>query len=166
MFRITLTFCSGKTLDLHRVDCSIENEPFRTCVRGKTTGAYGAVGTFHWSSGVRATAALFLRAKLSDESTRVEPLLNGGARSLAASLDYAITKQPAWLQDMFGVSATGKTYAKRLFRVTNSHRKRGGPVGISVNPHLCRSNSVCVVLDGKAIEDPSMLRSMIALIEN
>jgi hypothetical protein len=165
MFKITLTFCSGSAFELLRVDCSMGNEAPRTCVRGKTGGAYGSVGTFQWSSAVRATACLFLKTKLLDESDRVEPVLSGGAKSLAASLDYALTKQPGWILDMFGVSAAGKTYARRLFRVTNSHRKRGGPVAISPNPHLCHHDCVEVVLDGKVIEAPELLRTMLNSIE-
>ena len=165
MFRIKLTFCSDSAIEMLRVDCSIGNEAPRICVRGKTVGAYGSVGTFQWSSAVRATACLFMKVKLLDETAWVEPMLSGGAKSLAASLDYALTKQPGWILDMFGVSAGGKTYARRLFRVSNSHRKRGGPVGISLNPHLCAKNCVEVVLDGNLIEAPDILRTMIDAIE-
>lgn len=165
MFKIKLTFCSGNTVELFRVDCSIGGAAPLTCVRGRTSGAYQGVGTFHWSSAVRAVACLFLKAKLIDESERVEPMLIGGARSLAASLDYALTKHPGWLVDMFGVSAGGKTLANRLVRVTNSHRKRGGPVAISLNSHVCPQDCVDILLDGKTVSDLDTLRSMLKGIE-
>ena len=110
-------------------------------------------------------ACIFLRAKLIDEDTRSPPLLTGGADSLAVSLDYALAKRPYWLLDMFGVSASGKSLARRLFLITNYHRKRGGPVSISLNMHTCPQHSVEVVLDGKSVENPETLRSMLQSIE-
>ena len=165
MFKIKLTFCSGSTIELFRVDCSNGQSAPLTCVRGKTAGAYRGAGTFHWSSAVRATACVFLKAKISDEATRLEPMLSGGARTLAASLDYALSKQPAWILDMFGVSSNGKTQARRLFHVTNSHRKRGGPVSISLNSYVCPRDCIEIVLDGKSIDAPEVLRAMIEGIE-
>jgi hypothetical protein len=85
-----------------------------------------------------------------------------GARVSSTQVD---SSQPGWLLDMFGVSAGGKTYARRLFRVTNSHRKRGGPVAISLSPHLCPKHCVEVVLDGKFIEAPDILRRMLDNVE-
>jgi hypothetical protein len=102
---------------------------------------------------------------LVDEATRLEPMLSGGAKSLAASLDYALTKQPSWIVDMFGVSSSGKAQARRLFRVTNSHRKRGGPVCVSLNLYVCPKDRIEVVLDGKLIDTPETLRTMLETIE-
>lgn len=165
MFKIRLSFCSGSGIQLVRIDCSNGQSGPLTCVRGKTAGAYRGVGTFQWSSGVRAVASLFLRALLIDETTSSEPMLSGGVKSLAASLDYAITKQPSWLVDMFGVSSNGRTQARRLFRVTNSHRKRGGPVSVSLSLHVCPKHRIEVWLDGKAIDCPETLLTMLKTIE-
>jgi len=165
MFKIRLVFCSGTAIELIRVDCSNGQSGHLTCVRGKTAGAYRGVGTFHWSSGVRAVASLFLRALLIDEITSREPMLSGGAKSLAASLDYAITKRPSWLLDMFGVSSNGRTQARRLFRVTNSHRKRGGPVSVSLNLYVCSKQNIEVVVDGKLVDGPKMLRAILKSVE-
>jgi hypothetical protein len=92
-------------------------------------------------------------------------MLSGGVKSLAASLDYALTKQPGWLLDMFGVSSNGKTQARRLFRVTNSHRKRGGPVSISLNSNACPSDCIEIVVDGKSITCPHKVRILLENIE-
>lgn len=165
MFKIKLTFCSGSTIELFRVDCSNGQAATITCIRGKTAGAYRGAGTFHWSSAVRATVCLLLKAKLGDETTRIEPMLSGGVKSLAASLDYALTKQPGWLLDMFGVSPNGKTQARRLFRVTNSHRKRGGPVSISLNSNACPRDCIEIVVDGKSVTCPQKLRMLLEAIE-
>jgi hypothetical protein len=110
-------------------------------------------------------AALFLRALLMDESTSREPMLSGGAKSLAASLDYALTKQPSWIVDMFGISSNGRTHAKRLFRVTNSHRKRSGPVSVSINLHVCPKRCIEVLLDGKVVNCPETLLTMLKTVE-
>jgi hypothetical protein len=165
MFKIKLTFCSGRTIELFRVDCSHGQAVTITSIRGRSAGAYRGVGTFHWSSAVRAVACLFLKAKLGDENVRMEPMLSGGPKSLAASLDYAITKQPGWILDMFGVSPSGKVLAKRLFHVTNSHRKRGGLVSISLNPHVCPEYCIEIAIDGDSITCPERLRSILEAIE-
>ena len=164
MFKIRLTFCSGTTIELLRVDCSFGNVPAITSVRGKTSGAFRGAGTFQWSSAVRAVACVLLKAKLIEDLSFVEPMLTGESKSLAASLDYALTKQPGWILDMFGVSTNGTSHAKRLFKVTNSHRKRGGPVSISLNLSSCPPHQVEVVLDGKAVQTPELLRQMLQAI--
>lgn len=165
MFRIRLTFSSTRDVELFRVDCVDGERPPVTCIRGKTNGAYRGAGTFQWSSAVRAVACVFLKAKLLADLPSSEPMLSGEALSLAASLDYAITKQPAWIVDMFGVSSSGQSMARRLFRVTNSHRKRGGPVSISLNIHKCPPACVEVVLDGRTVHDPEQLRDLVNRIE-
>lgn len=165
MFKIKLTFCSGNSVELFRVDCSPGQAAPLTSVRGRTSGAYRGVGTFNWSSAVRAMACLFLKAKLIDEGGRMEPLLIGGAGSLAVSLDYALTKRPNWLVDMFGESESGRILARRLFRVTNSHRKRSGPVAISLNSHVCPQDCVEIVLDGRSVTSAEILGTMLEQIE-
>jgi hypothetical protein len=164
MFRIKLTFCSGDTIELLRVDCLSNGSAPLTTVRGKTNGAYRGGGSFQWSSAVRAMTCVFLSAKLFEDLDPGEPMLTGEAKSLAASLDYAITKQPVWILDMFGVSSTGRTLAKRLFRVTNSHRKRGGPVALSLNLHTCPPHCIEIVLDGQPVQSPEILRAMLTSI--
>lgn len=166
MFKIKLTFCSGPTTELLRVDCLNNGLGPLTSVRGKTNGAYRAVGSFQWSSAVRAMACVFLSAKLLDDLTPGEPMLTGEARSLAASLDYALTKQPTWILDMFGVSPSGRTHAKRLFRVTNSHRKRGGPVALSLNLYVCPPQCIEIVLDGQSVHSPENLRLILQSIKS
>lgn len=162
--KIKLTFSSGLGVELVRVDCSTENGASLTSIRGKTAGAYQGVGTFQWSSAVRAVACLFLKAQINDDSLRIEPMLSGEAKSLAASLDYALSKQPAWLLDMFGVSSGGKARAKRLFSVTNPNRKRSGPVEISLNARVCPKGSITIILDGKVVDSKEELDLMLKTI--
>jgi hypothetical protein len=110
------------------------------CVRGKTAGAFRGAGTFHWSSGVRAAAALSLRHILSEMNASIVNYISGGHSSLASSLDYALCKQPAWLLDMFGVQKNGLATARRLFLVTNPNQKRPGPVTVAIS-ELCLAPS-------------------------
>jgi hypothetical protein len=166
MFRIKLLFFSGANIELLRVDFANGSHPIITSIRGKTNGAYRGAGTFQWSSAVRGMASIFLKAKLIADLNPVEPMLSGEERSLAASLDYAITKKPNWLLDMFGVSAQGVATARRLFKVSNSHRKRGGPVSISLNLCACPPHGIEIVLDGKPVQTQEAFRQMLAHIES
>ena len=166
MFRIKLLFFSGANIELIRVDFANGSHPTITSIRGKTNGAYRGAGTFQWSSAVRGMASIFLRAKLSANLHPVEPMLSGEERSLAASLDYALTKRPNWLLDMFGVSRNGAASARRLFKVSNSHRKRPGPVSLSLNVYACPPHGIEIFLDGKPVQTPEVFRQMIASVES
>jgi hypothetical protein len=166
MFKIKLSFSTGNSIELIRVDCLNGSNAPRISVRGKTYGAHQGAGTFQWSPAVRATACIFLKAKLWSELPPGEPMLSGESGSLAVSLDYAIAKQPGWLLDMFGVMANGRTNARRLFNITNSHRKRSGPVSLSLNPHACPPHYLEIYLDGTSVNSSSVLRGMLTAIES
>jgi len=43
--------------------------------------------------------------------------LEGEMGSLAASLDYAISKKPIWLLDMFGINSDGKAKIRPLIQI-------------------------------------------------
>lgn len=166
MFKVKLSFSTGNSIELTRVDCFNGSNPPLISVRGKTCGAHQGAGTFQWSSAVRATACIFLKAKLSSEIPPGEPMLRGESGSFAVSLDYAIAKQPGWLLDMFGVMANGKTTARRLFLISNSHRKQGGPVSLSLNPHACPPHCIEIVLDGASVSSSPLLRRILREIES
>lgn len=136
-----------------------------TCIRGKTAGAYVTCGSFQWTSGVRGVCAAFLRFLLSEESDVVDFCLIGGKSSLAASLDYAISKGPAWLGEMFGSGIGGNQLARRIFKITNPNRKRPGPVAISVNKNVVSADQVQIYWEGKLVTESSQLYSMLVGIE-
>lgn len=123
------------------------------CVRGKTAGAFRGAGTFLWSSGVRATAALCLRHILAAKNPIVDKHISGGQASLASSLDYALSKQPAWLLDMFGVQENGLLTAKRLFLVSNPNQKRPGPVSLAINEFTLAATDIRVFYNGQQTVD-------------
>jgi hypothetical protein len=135
------------------------------CFRGRTAGAFRGAGTFHWSSGVRAAAALSLRHILSDKNPIIDRYLSGSQASLAASLDYALSKHPAWLLDMFGVQKNGLLIAKRLFLVTNPNQKRPGPVAVAINEFSLAPSDIRVFYNGHQAVDFVELLNILRAIE-
>ena len=135
-------------------------------MRGKTAGAYTNAGSFHFSSAVRALCVLCLKSVILYKSSSDElPILVGEKGSLAASLDYALTKQPLWIQEMFGYDAAGKSLGQRLFNRTNSHRKRPGPVVIKVNEKALPISNIHIFLNETRVEDISALKSLLSPLE-
>ena len=161
-----LYFAGVSTAELFRTKLSKGSEtPPRITVRGKTSGAYTNSGSFHFSSAVRALCVLCVKTVIIEKSRSDElPILLGERGSLAASLDYALTKQPMWIQEMFGSDVTGTALAQRLFRRTNSHRKRPGPVAIKVNERALPPQNIHIYWDGKKIDDIAALETLLSLL--
>lgn len=134
-----------------------------TC-RGKVAGAFSGYGTFQWSSAVRALSCLMLLsaswAKRSKADIDYPPRLQGDKRSFASSLDYALGKQPNWLLDMFGVSARGQAYARRLILRSNPERRRAGPVTLSLNTNFLKPQNIQVFWDREEITSWQELESL------
>jgi hypothetical protein len=78
-----------------------------------------------------------------------DALLRGFANSLAASLDYAISKQPLWLTEMFGCDQQGISLGRGLILRTNPERKRPGPVTLGINQAYIPTSQVSIFVDGK-----------------
>lgn len=126
-------------------------------------------GTFRWSSGVRALTSLLVRHAIAMSEIREgashdvgSAFVEGEDESPAASLDYALSKQPLWLSDMFGVSKNGSPLTKLLFRRINPDRKRAGPVVVFI---ANKSFAVRVEVNGTVIEGGAHLRRVAALLE-
>ncbi len=120
--------------------------------RGKGTFD-GKVGSFQWTSAVRALSELALRSFLwGHAGTGTQPLLSGERGSLASSLDLALTKEPNWLAEMFGVDSLGTLLAKRVFLRSNSNLKRPGPVEVRLNDAFLDPRLIVVrALDGREL---------------
>ena len=121
-------------------------------------------GTFRWSSGVRGLSLLLTRQAVVSEARRNGVLnghspaaIEGDGDSLAASLDYAISKQPLWLQDMFGSTPQGTAISKLLFRRMNPDRKRPGPVTVFI---ANLDFDVLIEVDGTTIQGERTLRHL------
>ncbi len=89
--------------------------------------------TFTWSGAVHALSILFVRAaefSASAAASTESAHLEGGKDSPAASLDYALSKQPRWLREMFGETRSGEALFYKLVAVVNRNGKRTGPVSL------------------------------------
>ena len=117
----------------------------RTAVRGKSAGAYHDTATFQWTGAVQALCMLCLN---KDE------VLEGYQGSPASSLDYALSKQPMWLLEMFGWDVNGESLARRIIKRTNTSRKMQAPISLS----LSKECEVEIIQEGKS---ESVLERMI-----
>jgi hypothetical protein len=153
-------------VELERTIFSRDDGKEMYAMRGKTIGAYGKVGTFQWTPGVKALSVVFLTA-LSRYLAQIDtylPLLEGGKGSLASSLDYALSKQPDWLFDMFGQDTDGNAYLRRLIYRSNSGMRRNGPIGISLMEDFLSPKYIKIFLNGKEIKDAEQLRGLALVI--
>ena len=138
-----------------------------TAVRGKTAGAVPGAGTFQWSSAVKALCSICIRALLTDlyKDSRRVATLSGLGGSLAATLDYALSKQPSWTVDMFGVDGCAQSYLRRMLLRTNSDRKYPGPVIVSLNPKVLNSDNVLLSWNGDRLTTATQIRDLLTLLE-
>jgi hypothetical protein len=129
-------------------------------VRGKTSGAFAGQGSFHWSIAVRALSVLALRTLMASRGHPCDPILVGDKGSYAASLDYAISKETHWLLDVFGVSDGEVPNFRRVFKRTNSGRKRSGPVAVSLAKPFLEPGAIAIRLNSSDVDDIKELESL------
>ncbi len=123
---------------------------------------------FAWGPGTRAVSLLALRHKnrvIGSEEPFHAGVLCGGKGSLAASLDYAISKEPNWIVDMFGLSEPGRSIAKSVFVRVNPERKRPGPVIVRIDSDEVNPENVEIFRNGTRVVAPEELREMAEQIE-
>ena len=135
------------------------------CVRGKDGSAFGGWGSFQWTAGVQALSWLLVRGAawqhLDDHAAASShPTIAGVRGSLAASLDYALTKHPLWLGEMLGVDVHGTPLACRLVTRNNSHTKRNGPVTLGLRHSFLRQTELQVFLDNQLLTSATSLRTL------
>jgi hypothetical protein len=108
---------------------------------------------------------LCIKTKLADVTGArdVEPHVIGYKGSLAASLDYAVSKQPTWLVEMCG-SRGGGTLSRRVFIRSNPERKRPGPVIVALNDQSLPGSGIHIVVNGVPVTKEDELRSLLARI--
>lgn len=142
MRELTLFF---ENEELVEVAFKLATGEVRRTVRGKQSGARLDAGSFQWTSAVRGFALLATRT-----AARFEPSsISGRAKSLAASLDYAISKQPMWLIEMFGVDHFGTSLIRRMVLRTNPERKRPGPTTLAINEKYLTAEGLKIYSNGK-----------------
>ena len=138
--------------------------------RRGSSGAVSSHASFRWTPAVQALSILLVK-HASSNLTRSNGHANGYAElageqgSPAASLDYAITKQNAWVLDMFGVDYDGSPILKSLLRRHNSERKRPGPVILSIDSSMLEVSDVVVFQGNKKVSSKQELRQLAKSLE-
>ncbi len=157
----------GEIPQLSKTVVRRENGEVLVSVRGKTAGAIQGAGSFQWTSAVKALSSLLVRASIAqgEESAASIAVLSGFGGSLASTLDYALSKQPGWTVDMFGVDGCGNTYLRRLLLRTNPERKYPGPVIVTINSRSVKSEDIEVWWNGVRLEGPTSRMRLIERIE-
>ena len=131
MKELILIFANGEKAELTEASFSLGGNTKKLhVVRGKTSGAFIASGSFQWTAAVKAISILIIKGVLAKEQC-ASPILSGGKGSLAASLDHALVKAPLLLLDMFGDDESGRPLLERFTSITNPGRKRPWQVSIS-----------------------------------
>jgi hypothetical protein len=139
---LKLYFETGQLTEVHICD-GVSGE-IRRSIRGKSGGAYRSAGSFQWTSAVKGLALLAVRAISELE----DPVIRGCDGSLAASLDYAISKQPMWLTEMFGCDQSGISLIRRMVLRTNPERKRPGTTVLLLNERFMPMAAISIFSDG------------------
>lgn len=170
MAQISLYFTSGKKPALDRIKFKhplLEKE--RVAVRGKSSGALMGYCSFQWSHAVQGLALLLIRAKIYSSSKDMEQLeqrvLRGGANTPASSLDYAISKQPVWISELFGLDKFEISLLRQLVHRTNSERKRPGDTIIAINSLQLPEENISIVIDGQVTTETKALKDFLATLE-
>lgn len=131
--------------------------PIRS-TRGALSRDWSSDRCFRWTSAVCALAYLAVAYRQSAHGGEIEQaFLCGKANSMACSLDYALTKKPGWLMDVFGSDSKGNPLAMRLFDRRNSSRKMPGPVLVRFNPYQLRAEGIVISVNGRVIASESEL---------
>jgi hypothetical protein len=160
MYSLKLFFVGSKDPALFQTDFAC-GQSKASAVRGKTSGAFAGRGSFHWSSAVRAVCVLAIKTSMASRGFGQEPVLYGEQGSLAASLDYAVSKETEWLLDVFGVSEGQIPNCRRLFKRTNSGRKRSGPVAVSFCKALHEVAAIEIKLNGDPLSTQLALEDLL-----
>lgn len=133
-------------------------------VRGKTGGAFAGQGSFHWSIAVRALSVLAIKTSMASLGIAVDPIIVGEKGSLAASLDYAISKETHWLIDIFGHSDALVPNFRRVFKRTNSGRKRSGPVAVSFSKPFMEPGALIIRHNSREVVTAPELEALLVRI--
>jgi len=158
--QLTLWFAqSGNNIVLDKtcfVDYPIGSEII--AVRG--SGLKHKYGVFRWSPAVQAVSLLFLKHAAGED-----PSLEGNSGSYASTLDYALSKQPNWLLDMFGVDDTGLSSLRTIIVRTNSEQKQPGPVRLWLDEKFLKLFSTKVYLNNQELITKEALITLHSAIE-
>ena len=161
---IELHFSSSRVLALEASRVHPRGKSERLSVRGKTTGVYADAFTFQWTLAVRALCELFVASALAADGEQAK--LVGGAGTSAATLDYAVSKQPLWIVEMFGTDSLGRALIQRLLKRTNPERKRGGDVILSLHSNNISPRCIRIFLDRTELRARDQLATLLREIQS
>lgn len=130
----------------------------------------GQFRRFHWSDSLHALCILAIRHRLFGGSGRPPQLfvgatLLGEGQSPASTLDYALTKQPNWMKDLFGCTPTGDSILRTLIGRMNPERKRPGPVRLWFEARAIDPAHIRIFLNEIEITSPALLEESMNLLE-
>ncbi len=168
MFKLSVVF-EKSTGTLLRTEFSESSSSPLISFRGRELfHIQGATGTFQWSQGVQGLVTLLLRFHLQsmDLLPAEKAFLRGGSSSLAASFDYALSKQPNWLCEMFGIQPNGIARARFIFKRINPERKKGGEVTIFINSKQLSPHDISFSFDDRTIPTCHQLMSLLSHLED
>jgi RNA polymerase sigma-70 factor (ECF subfamily) len=139
----------------------------RHCVRGKDEGAHAGSASFQWSPALKVLTAYLLACaawarRYNDGACAT---LKGERSSPAASLNYAMSKKPAWIKDMFGEDSESHPFLLDLVGRTNPDLKRAGPVILCLNTDLLPPQRIAVVVGDRQVEGADEIEQIANSIE-
>jgi len=147
-------------LDSMRFTSPLTENVSISAYRGAQIASWTGERCFRWTSAVCALSYLAVRYREMSKPGSPIPVLEGYGGSMAASLDYALSKKPAWLLDVFGVTQKGDPIALRLFQRRNGCRKLPGPVLIRFNPNMLAPENVQIHLNGRLLTEGHDLEAL------
>jgi hypothetical protein len=133
-------------------------------------GLYGS--SFKWTAGVKALSVLLLRTVAETLRRSLAPLatadddpayvLRGSRRTPAASLNDALTKQHAWVFDMFGKASPEMPLLKDLVQRRNPdfNTDASAPVELWLDTSIFPAERIEIRLNGKPVRDAKSLEQL------
>ncbi len=167
MSTLSVWFVSSASPELFRCSFSgaLAPTPLNS-IRGKEL-APGTTGTFQWTRAVHALAIFLVEMRLLALQPQATLSLAGEDGSAALSLDYALSKQPQWLVDMFGWDNRGNALVRRLIKRGNPERKRPGPVTLSLNTALLPPQRINIYWNDHELQSAEEMKPLLqALLQS
>jgi len=164
---LKLQFYTGEQVELVYTefthDALIETQ---CAARGKSSCSYKSFGNFQWTNAVKALAVFLLKAKIAggEDNEELPAVLLGTKGSIAASLDYALGKEPEWLSSIFGVDRRGRLLAKRFIDRINPELRRAGPVVLGLNTQALAHKGIQVFLDEKELGTAEEIEALLEAV--
>jgi hypothetical protein len=132
----------------------------KEATRGSDSGCFG------WTRGVQAITVFLLRwvawgrQRVADPKV-VPPDIQGHRHSLAATLNDALTKKPAWLSEIFGSDTGGNPRVEFIGR-TNPDFKTvpNAPVRLWLDCDELPPAEIEVLVSGARVENPDVLNAL------